>query len=112
MSDELLRYYNSELAFLRKMGNDFAEAHSAIAGHLKLGSEAEHDPHVGRLVQAFAYLNARTRRKLEDDFPEISASMLEVMLSSMKKTICPGRRTRCTSSMTRSTDRWLCVEPK
>lgn len=79
MSDELLRYYNSELAFLRKMGNEFAEAHSAVAGYLKLGTEAEYDPHVGRLVQAFAYLNARTRRKLEDDFPEVSASLLEVL---------------------------------
>lgn len=79
MSDELLRYYNSELAFLRKMGNEFAEAHSAVAGYLRLGSEAEYDPHVGRMVQAFAYLNARTRRKLEDDFPEVSSSLLEVL---------------------------------
>lgn len=79
MSDELLRYYNSELSFLRKMGNEFAEAHSAVAGYLKLGSEAEYDPHVARMVQAFAYLNARTRRKLEDDFPEVSASLLEVL---------------------------------
>src|SRR5262249_18310877 len=31
------------------------------------------------LIEAFAYLNARTRLKLEDDFPEITQAMLGVL---------------------------------
>ena len=79
MSDELLRYYNSELEYLRQLGSEFARAHPRTAGYLNLGEDEEYDPHVGRLIQAFAYLNARTRQKLDDDFPELSASMLEIL---------------------------------
>jgi type VI secretion system protein ImpG len=79
MSDELLPYYNRELAFIRRLGAEFAEAHPKIAGRLRLGPVAAQDPHVERLIEAFAYLNARTRHKLEDDFPEISDAVLGVL---------------------------------
>ena len=79
MSDEILRFYNNELHYLRRLGDEFARTHSRIAGNLKIGSEGEYDPHVGRMVESFAYLTARIRSKLEDDFPEISSSMLEVL---------------------------------
>ncbi|MFT7642111.1 MAG: type VI secretion system protein ImpG [Pirellulaceae bacterium] len=79
MSDEILRFYNNELHYLRRLGDEFSRTHSRIAGNLKIGSEGEYDPHVGRMVESFAYLTARIRSKLEDDFPEISSSMLEVL---------------------------------
>ena len=40
MTDELLPYYNRELAFIRKMGAEFAAAHPKIAGRLRLGPDA------------------------------------------------------------------------
>ena len=79
MSDELLPYYNRELAFIRRLGAEFAEAHPKIAGRLRLGPDAAEDPHVERLIEAFAYLNARTRHKLDDDFPEITDALLGVL---------------------------------
>ncbi len=79
MSDELLPYYNRELAFIRQMGAEFAQAHPKIAGRLRLGPEASKDPHVARLIEAFAYLNARTHHKLDDDFPEVSEALLGVL---------------------------------
>lgn len=79
MSDELLPYYNRELAFIRRLGAEFAEAHPKIAGRLRLGPDVAEDPHVERLIEAFAYLNARTRHKLEDDFPEITDALLGVL---------------------------------
>ena len=79
MSDELLPYYNRELAFIRRLGSEFAESHPKIAGRLRLGPDSVEDPHVERLIEAFAYLNARTRHKLEDDFPEITDAMLGVL---------------------------------
>ncbi|MBN1851495.1 MAG: type VI secretion system baseplate subunit TssF [Pirellulales bacterium] len=79
MSDPLLRYYHSELAFLRRMGKQFAQAHPDVARNLGIDTAGHSDPFVERLVEAFAYLNARTRYKIEDDFPEICGSMLEVL---------------------------------
>lgn len=79
MSDQLLPYYNRELAFIRRLGAEFAQAKPKIAGRLRLTADAAQDPHVERLIEAFAYLNARTRHKLEDDFPEISDAMLGVL---------------------------------
>ena len=79
MTDELLPYYNSELEFLRKSGKEFAEANPRIAARLGLSGELSNDPHVARLIEAFAYLNARTRHKLDDDFPEITEAFLSVV---------------------------------
>lgn len=80
MSDELLPYYNRELAFLRKTAADFAAAHPKIAQRLNLSDSGEtQDPHVSRLVEAFAYLTARTRHKLDDEFPEITDALLGLL---------------------------------
>jgi type VI secretion system protein ImpG len=79
MSDALLPYYNRELSYVRRLAGQFAEAHPKIAARLRLGPDSSEDPHVERLIEAFAYLNARTRRKLEDDFPEITEALLGVL---------------------------------
>lgn len=79
MTDELLPYYNRELSFLRRLGAEFGRAHPKIAGRLRLGPEGSEDPHVERLIQAVAYLNARVRHKLEDDFPEITDALLGIL---------------------------------
>lgn len=80
MSDDaLLSYYNRELSFIRKQAAQFAQAHPKIAARLRLGADAIEDPHVERLIEAFAYLNARTRLKLDDDFPELTESLLSVL---------------------------------
>jgi type VI secretion system protein ImpG len=79
MSDALLTYYNRELSYVRRLAGQFAEAHPKIAARLRLGPDSSEDPHVERLIEAFAYLNARTRRKLEDDFPEITEALLGVL---------------------------------
>lgn len=79
MSEELLPYYNRELAFLRQLGAEFAAAHPKIAARLRLGPDGTQDPHVARLIEAFAFLTARVRHKLDDDFPEVSESLLNIL---------------------------------
>src|SRR5262245_45358615 len=79
MSDELLPYYHRELAYIRKMGGKFADANPKIAARLRIAADTCEDPHVERMIEAFAYLTARIRHKLEDDFPEISDAMLGVL---------------------------------
>lgn len=79
MSDELLPYYNRELSYIRKLAAQFAEAHPKIAGRLRLGPEVSEDPHVERLIEAFAFLTARVRHKIDDDLPELSESLLSIL---------------------------------
>ncbi|HEX3485405.1 MAG TPA: type VI secretion system baseplate subunit TssF, partial [Micropepsaceae bacterium] len=69
-------YYNRELAYLRRLGAEFAEAHPKIAGRLRLTGDAVEDPHVSRLLEGVAFLNARIRRKLDDEFPELTDALL------------------------------------
>ena len=79
MSDELLPYYNQELTFIRMLGEQFAREHPKIARRLRLGADVKQDPHVERLIQAFAFLNSRIRHKLDDDFPEITEALLGIV---------------------------------
>jgi type VI secretion system protein ImpG len=79
MTDELLPYYERELGFLRHMGAEFARQHPKIAGRLRMGGDAIEDPHVSRLIESVAFLNARVRRKLDDGFPELVDALLEVL---------------------------------
>src|SRR5713226_7657252 len=79
MADELLTYYEQELNFLRQMGAEFAAQYPKIAGRLLLEPNRCEDPHVERLIQAFALLAARIRNKLEDEFPELTDALLQVL---------------------------------
>lgn len=79
MTDELLPFYNRELAFIREMGAEFAKNNPKIAGRLRWSGKMSEDPHVSRMIEAFAFLNARIRHKLEDDFPELTESLLSVL---------------------------------
>ena len=79
MFDELHAYYNRELGYLRKLAGEFAEQHPKIAGRLRLSGEAADDPHVERLLQGFAFIAARIHRKLDDDFPELTQGLLEIL---------------------------------
>lgn len=79
MSDELLPFYEKELAYIRELGKEFSQAHPKIAANLGLAEETIEDPHVSRLIESFAFLNARIQYKLEDDFPEISESFLNTL---------------------------------
>ena len=87
MTDELLPYYEKELAFIRQMGAEFAKEHPKIAGRLSINSETIEDPHVSRLIEGFAYLNARIQHKLDDDFPELTDALLNVVFPHYQRPI-------------------------
>ncbi|MBL8193174.1 MAG: type VI secretion system baseplate subunit TssF [Blastocatellia bacterium] len=79
MRDELLGYYEKELAFLRQMGAEFAEKYPKVAGRLVLEKDKCEDPHVERLIEAFSFLAGRIRLKLDDEFPEVTESLLNIL---------------------------------
>lgn len=79
MDDDLLAYYNTELTFIREMGAEFAAKYPKVAGRLLLDAEKCEDPHVERLLEGFAFLAARIRQKLDDEFPEITGALLHTL---------------------------------
>lgn len=87
MADELLSYYEKELAFIRQMGSSFSKEHPKIAGRLGISADTIEDPHVSRLVEGFAYLNARIQHKLDDDFPELTDALLSVIFPHYQRPI-------------------------
>ncbi|MHB1225473.1 MAG: type VI secretion system baseplate subunit TssF [Gemmatimonadaceae bacterium] len=79
MRDDLLYYYERELAFMRQMGAEFADRYPKVASRLQLERSKCEDPHVERLLEGFAFLAARVHLKIDDDFPEVSESLLNVV---------------------------------
>ncbi|SMC22853.1 type VI secretion system protein ImpG [Andreprevotia lacus DSM 23236] len=79
MQNELLPYYNRELASLRQLGREFASQFPKVAGRLLLEEGVSEDPHVERLIESFAFLTARIHHKLDDEFPEITDALLGVL---------------------------------
>jgi type VI secretion system protein ImpG len=79
MRDQLLPYYERELRYIRRLAGEFAERYPAVAGALLLEPDKCEDPHVERLIEAFALLTSRIRRRLDDEFPEITDSFLSMV---------------------------------
>ena len=79
MRDELLDYYERELIFLRRMGAEFARKYPKVAARLLIDEEKIEDPHVERMIEAFAFLAGRVSLKLDDELPEITESFLNIL---------------------------------
>ena len=77
--DQFLEYYKRELTYLRRMGAIFAERYPKIAARLELGIDQCPDPHIERLIEAFAFLTARIQYNLESEFPQISTALLSIL---------------------------------
>jgi type VI secretion system protein ImpG len=77
VNDSLLYHYNRELAALRRLSAEFVRAHPAAAERLRLSADAVEDPHVSRLLEGVALLNARIREKIDDEFPELTDALLD-----------------------------------
>ncbi|MBI6888103.1 type VI secretion system baseplate subunit TssF [Pseudomonas putida] len=68
--------FSEELRYLHELGNDFAKDNPQLA---RLLGKAGSDPDVERLMEAFAFLTAKLRLKLEDDLPELTHPMLQIL---------------------------------
>ncbi len=79
MDPRLLRLYETELAFVREMGTEFAAEYPKIASRLDLGNTEVADPYVERLLEGFAFLTARIQLKMEAEFPTFTQSLLQMV---------------------------------
>ena len=79
MRDDLLFYYERELSFLRHTGAEFAQHYPKVAARLQLEAGKCEDPHVERMLEAFAFLAARVHLKIDDEFPEVVESLFSIL---------------------------------
>lgn len=77
--NELLPHYERELGFLRKYSREFAEHYPKIAGGLLMSGDVCEDPHIERMIQSFALLTSRVSKRLDDDYPQLTEALLEVL---------------------------------
>lgn len=87
MLENLLDYYERELTFLRRLGGEFSRRYPKIAQRLMLEPDKCDDPHVERILEGVAFLAARVHHKLDEEFPEIAGSFIDVLLPHYLKPI-------------------------
>jgi type VI secretion system VasI/ImpG family protein/type VI secretion system ImpH/TssG family protein len=74
---QLLRYYNEELLYMRELAGEFGHAHPKIARRLGMQAGEIGDVYVERLIEAFSFTAARMRMKLDARFPEFTHPLLQ-----------------------------------
>lgn len=77
--NEILRYYEAEMRYLREAGKEFAQAFPDRARMLNIDRIGERDPHVERLFEGFAFLMGRLRHKLDDELPELTEGLVSML---------------------------------
>lgn len=79
MDTRLLSHYEAELAFLRDMGAEFAQAYPKVAARLGMEGLEVLDPYVERLLEGTAFLSARVQLALEMQYPAFTSNLLEIV---------------------------------
>ncbi|MEP2592518.1 MAG: type VI secretion system baseplate subunit TssF, partial [Kangiellaceae bacterium] len=79
MSDQLMRYYERELAYVRKSLDEFVNQFPEQAGTLRLNQSANEDPNISRLIDAMALLTAKTEKRIDEQFPELVQGLFSLL---------------------------------
>ena len=74
-------YYEDELRYLYRAGREFAKNHPDVARYLHIDTESkdDRDPHVERLFEGFAFLAGRIRERLDDELPQLTESLCDLL---------------------------------
>jgi len=79
MNEQLLHYFSEELACLKQGMQAFAKQYPNIVSETHLLSNNTRDPHVTRMLEAFAMLISRLRMVQDENFSNLNQSLIEVM---------------------------------
>ncbi|EIU5772668.1 type VI secretion system baseplate subunit TssF [Salmonella enterica] len=74
--NKLLSYYQKELLFLKKHGDEFSKKYPKIARRLGYNQGVSEDPHIQRLTESFAFLSSKIHQRLDEDLPELMEALL------------------------------------
>ncbi|WP_432380635.1 type VI secretion system baseplate subunit TssF [Duganella sp. P38] len=102
--EKLLPYYERELSMLRRAGAEFAERYPKLAGSLQMRGESCADPHVERLIQSAAFLNARVARLLDDGYTHFTEALLCMLYPHFLRPIPSCSIARIDTSGARATE--------
>ena len=80
MDREFLDLYNRELSLLYEQAGDFAEQYPGIAERLGGLVRDRTDPMIAGLLEGTAFLAARVQLKLQHEFPEFTANLLDQLV--------------------------------
>lgn len=78
------KYFQDELTALRELGKEFAHKNPRLAPFLDVEAQ---DPDVERLLEGFAFLTGRLRQKLDDELPELSHSVMNLLWPNFLKPV-------------------------
>lgn len=86
------QYFQEELLALRERGREFARRNPALAPFLDTPGR---DPDVERILEGFAFLTGRLRQKLQDELPEITHSLFNLLWPNYLRPIPAASIIRC-----------------
>jgi type VI secretion system protein ImpG len=69
-------YFQDEMDYLVELGAEFVKENAKLEPFL---NPSDPDPDVRRLLEGFAFLTGRLRQKLDDEFPELTHSLMRVL---------------------------------
>ncbi|EAQ8164039.1 type VI secretion system baseplate subunit TssF [Salmonella enterica] len=76
---KFIDYFQNELVYLKRKGRAFARQYPNVARRLGMTEEQTDDPHVERLIEAFAFLTAGIHQRLDEALPEMAEHLLSVL---------------------------------
>ncbi|MES2150241.1 MAG: type VI secretion system baseplate subunit TssF [Pseudomonadota bacterium] len=79
-TDQLLAYFERELVTFRDLCREYAAKYPRIAGNLHMAGDMRGDPHIERMIEAFALIAARVSKRLDDDYPQFTELLLDVLM--------------------------------
>ena len=72
----LKEFFRAELDFLKRDGQHFSKIYPHLSRFL---SDEIVDPEAERIIESFAFLTARLKEKVQDNLPEITQSMIQLL---------------------------------
>lgn len=89
MNQQLLKFYQQELDYLRHEGNNFAKLHPQVASHLSMDGRDVQDASVQHLVESFAFLSAKTQWQMHQDRNELANDVINHYANDWLRPIVP-----------------------
>lgn len=87
MNADLLTHFQKQLQFISNIRTEFSKAYPKTASNLLVHAGAIEDPHVTRLIEGFALLNARIHCKMDYDFGEFNSVLLNTIYPNYQTSI-------------------------
>ncbi|USO02242.1 MAG: type VI secretion system baseplate subunit TssF [Alphaproteobacteria bacterium] len=76
---DLETYFNEEMSYLREQGDLFSKKYPHVSSTLNISKYKSKDPHVERLIEAFAFLTAKLQKRHDENLSKIGESIVDVL---------------------------------